>query len=107
MAQFVYNSARSETTGKTPFLENYGYHPKVWRDPQEHGSKSQKVILDIADMRKLHANLTTKIQQQTGQETDAEPFKVGEKVYLRTDNIQAKGKSKKLMNKSIEPFRVV
>jgi hypothetical protein len=62
MAQFVYNSA-SETTGKTPFLANYGYHPEVWRDPRKHGSKSQKAILDIADMRK-HANLTTKIQQQ-------------------------------------------
>ncbi len=107
MAQFVYNSARSETTEKTSFLANYEYHPEVWRDPQKHRSKSQKAILDIADMRKLHANLTTKIQQQKGQETDAEPFKVGEKVYLRTDNIQAKGKSKKLMNKSIEPFKVV
>jgi len=106
MAQFVYNSARNETTGKTPFIANYGYHPEVWRDPQAHGSKSQKVILDIADMRKLHANLMKKIQQQTGQETNAEPFEVEEKVYLRTDNIQIKNKSKKLMNKSVGPFRI-
>ncbi len=87
MAQFVYNSARSETTEKTPFLANYEYHLKVWWDSWKHRSKSQKVILDIADMRKLHANLTTKIQQQKEQKTDAELFKVKEKVYLRTDNI--------------------
>ena len=86
---------------------NYEYHLKVWWDPQEHGSKNQKVILDIADMRKLHANLMIKIQQQTEQKTDAEPFKVKEKVYLRTDNIWVKDKSKKLMNKSIELFKVV
>jgi len=58
-------------------------------------------------MRKLHANLTAKIQQQKKQKTSMKSFKVEERVYLRINNIRNKNKSKKLMNKSIEPFRIV
>jgi len=40
------------------------------------------------------------------QTTEVKPFMVEERVYLRTDNIHIKQRSKKLNNKSIEPFEV-
>jgi len=40
------------------------------------------------------------------QMTEVKPFKVEERVYLRTNNIHVKQRSKKLNNKSIEPFEV-
>jgi len=105
-AQFAYNNTQNETTEETPFRANYEYNPKVWRELQAHGSQSQKAILDIAEIKKLHKDLTNRIQQQTEQTTEVKPFMVEERVYLRTDNIHIKQRSKKLNNKSIEPFEI-
>ncbi len=106
MAQFAYNNTQNETTRETPFWANYEYNPKVWQEPQAHESQSQKAILDITEIKKLHRDLTNRIQQQTEQTTEVKPFVVEEKVYLRTNNIHMKWQSKKLNNKSIEPFKV-
>jgi len=54
----------------------------------------------------LHKDLTNRIQQQTEQTTEIKPFVVEERVYLRTNNIHLKQRSKKLNNKSIESFKV-
>ncbi len=105
-AQFVYNNTQNETTKETPFWANYEYNPKVWQEPQTHKSQSQKVILDIAEIKKLHRDLTNRIQQQSRQTTEIKPFVVEERVYLRTNNIHVKQRSKKLNNKSIEPFKI-
>jgi hypothetical protein len=31
LAQFAFNSTKSETTGKSPFYANFGYEPKAYR----------------------------------------------------------------------------
>jgi len=54
----------------------------------------------------LHKDLTNRIQQQKKQTTKIKPFEVEERVYLRTDNIHVKRRSKKLNNKSIKSFKV-
>jgi len=64
------------------------------------------MILNIAEIKKLHKDLTNRIQQQKRQTTEVKPFVVEEKVYLKTDNIHIKQRSKKLNNKSIKPFEV-
>jgi len=64
------------------------------------------VILNIAKIKKLHRDLTNRIQQQMRQTTEIKPFVIEERVYLRTDNIHVKQRSKKLNNKSIKPFKI-
>jgi len=54
----------------------------------------------------LHKDLTNRIQQQTEQTTEIKSFVVEERVYLRTNNIHVKQRSKKLNNKSIKPFKI-
>jgi len=71
-----------------------------------HKSQSQKAILDIAEIKKLHKDLMNRIQQQTEQTTKVKPFMIEERVYLRTNNIHVKQRSKKLNNKSIKPFKI-
>jgi len=71
-----------------------------------HRSRSQKAILNIAKIKKLHRDLTNRIQQQTEQTTEIKSFVVEERVYLRTDNIHVKQRSKKLNNKSIKLFKI-
>jgi len=106
MTQFAYNNTQNETMEETPFWVNYEYNPKVWQEPRAHESRSQKAILNIAEIKKLHKDLTNRSQQQTEQTTEVKPFEVKERVYLRTNNIHVKQKSKKLNNKSIEPFKI-
>jgi len=105
-AQFVYNNTQNETTEETPFWANYEYNPEVWQEPRAHESQSQKAILDIAEIKKLHKDLTNRIQQQSEQTTEVKPFEVEERVYLRTNNIHVKQRNKKLDNKSIKLFKV-
>jgi len=105
-AQFVYNNTQNETTEETPFQANYEYNSKVWQEPQAHESQSQKAILNIAEIKKLHKDLMNRIQQQTEQTTEVKPFVVEERVYLKTNNIHVKQRSKKLNNKSIELFKI-
>jgi len=62
--------------------------------------------LNIAEIKKLHRDLVNRIQQQTEQTTEVKPFVVEERVYLRTNNIHVKQRSKKLNNKSIELFEI-
>jgi len=104
--QFAYNNTQNETTEETPFWANYEYNLKVWRELQAHRSQSQKAILNIAEIKKLHKDLTNRIQQQPEQTTEVKPFVVEERVYLRTNNIHVKWQSKKLNNKSIKPFKI-
>jgi len=54
----------------------------------------------------LHRDLTNRIQQQSRQTTKIKPFVIEERVYLRTNNIHVKQRSKKLNNKSIKPFEI-
>ncbi len=105
-AQFAYNNTQNKTTEETPFWVNYEYNSKVWQEPRVHRSQSQKAMLDIAEIKKLHKNLTNRIQQQTEQTTEVKPFVVEERVYLRTNNIHVRQRSKKLNNKSIELFKI-
>ncbi len=106
MTQFVYNNTQNETTEETPFQVNYEYNLKVWQELRAHESQSQKAILNIAEIKKLHRDLMNRIQQQTEQTTEIKPFVVEERVYLRTNNVHVKQRSKKLNNKSIKPFKI-
>jgi len=105
-AQFAYNNTQNETTEETPFWANYKYNLKVWQEPRTHGSWSQKAILNIVKMKKLYRDLANRIQQQPEQTTEVKSFVVEERVYLRTDNIHVKQRSKKLNNKSIKLFEI-
>jgi len=102
----VYNNTQNKTTEETSFQANYEYNLKIWQEPQVHKSQSQKAILDITEIKKLHKDLISRIQQQKKQTTEIKPFVIKEKVYLRTDNIHIKWRSKKLNNKSIKLFEV-
>ncbi len=104
--QFVYNNTQNKTTKETPFQANYKYNSKVWQEPQVHKSQSQKVMLNIAEIKKLHKDLTNRIQQQTKWTTEVKSFMIEERVYLRTNNIHVKQRSKKLNNKSIKLFKI-
>jgi hypothetical protein len=68
-------------------------------------TKSESNIKYCRD-QEVAQNLMNRIQQQTEQTTEIKPFMVEERVYLRTNNIHVKQRSKKLNNKSIKLFKI-
>ena len=54
LAQFAYNSAKSETTQTSPFYANYGYHPEVYKEALPDGILAQKAHLGVEKLKSLH-----------------------------------------------------
>ena len=105
-AQFAYNNTRNKIMGVTPFYANYGYNSEVWREQQDTSTRSQQTRIDISELKKLHQDLVQTLQAQSGRTTMVTPYRVGERVYLWTDNIKIKRVSKKLDHQSIGPFMI-
>ena len=105
-AQFVYNNARNEIMKVTSFYVNYRYNLEVWREWKDTSTKSQQAKIDVSELKKLHQDLVQMLQAQPGRIMMATPYRIGEKVYLQTDNIKIKWASKKLNHQSIEPFMI-
>ena len=105
-AQFAYNNARNEITGVTSFYTNYRYNSEVWREQKDTSIKSQQAKIDISELKKLHQDLVQMLQAQPGRTMMVTPYRVGEKIYLWTDNIKIKWASKKLDHQSIGPFMI-
>ena len=105
-AQFVYNNARNEITEVTSFYVNYRYNSEVWREQKDTSTKSQQARIDISELKKLHQDLVQMLQAQSGRTTMVISYKIGERVYLWTDNIKIKWVSKKLNHQSIGPFMI-
>ena len=86
----MYNNARNEITEVTSFYVNYRYNLEVWREQQDTSAKSQQTKIDISELKKLHQDLVQMLQAQPERIMMVTPYKVGERVYLWTDNIKIK-----------------
>ncbi len=106
MTQFTYNNVWNKITEKTSFKVNYKYYLKIWRDLWAYRSQSQKMILNIVKLKKLHTDLMKRIEKQKKWTIEIKSYEIDERVYLWMNNIQTKRKSKKLMNKNIESFMI-
>jgi len=47
-----------------------------------HESQSQKAMLNIAELKKLHIELMKRIEEQKKQTTEIKSFEIDEKIYL-------------------------
>ena len=90
----------------TSFYTNYRYNLEVWREQKGTSTKSQQARIDVSELKKLHQDLVQMLQAQPERITMVTPYRVGERVYLQTDNIKIKRVSKKLDHQSIEPFMI-
>jgi len=64
LAEFVYNNAKSSSTGMSPFYANYGYHPRATLRilPDEyHENPAAEVYVDR--IRQVHEELRRTLEQ--------------------------------------------
>ena len=117
MAKFAGNFASSDTTNVSPFFGNYGFNPRMDFDldtppgPRPTETHAHDVAQHFAE---LHDFLRSEIlhAQHVYQEgaddrrTPAPKFEVGERVWLKAQNIRTERPSRKLDHRRLGPFKI-
>lgn len=116
LAEFVYNNAKSSSTGMSPFFANYGYHPRATLPVRtEHSTYEHPTAESLVEgFKEVHTELRTgleKAQQSYKRKFDrkttrAPSFKVGDRVWLNRKNIKTTRPSSKLDAKRLGPFEI-
>ena len=116
MAEFAYNSAKSETTGMSPFEANYGMIPKQSWEPLNKTPYINPASTLLENVWKctwerlreniLKAQVRTArwYNQKRGKQPD---LKVGDLVMIDRKNLSSRRPSKKLDHKKAGPFPII
>ena len=115
MAQFAFNSAKSSTTGVSPFYANYGYEPTAYGESRETESLSESALVWAERLMNLHKHLREEISRKNEKSKsyanksriEGPTFKRGDKVFLLRKNIKTKRPNSKLDHKKLGPFEVI
>ena len=108
--EFAINSARSSTTGFSPFQLNYGRNPTslIWKVEDEFpGVQKFAKQMKLAIMRAHDSIIASHIENtiQANKKRSLANYKEGDLVYLSTKNISLpKGLARKLAPKYLGPF---
>ena len=62
LAQFAYNSAKSEPIQISPFLANLGYNPEAYKQPRRDNIMAEEAIVKTNELRELHKQLARDIE---------------------------------------------
>jgi hypothetical protein len=110
--EFAMNSARSSTTGFTPFYLNYGRNPSLmlWKSEevypgvQQFAENVKDAVMSAHDAIIASRILST---NQANKKCAPATYKEGDLVYLSTKNISMpKGRARKLAPKYLGPFPI-
>jgi hypothetical protein len=110
--EFAMNSARSSTTGFTPFYLNYGRNPSpmIWKGEEVYpGVRQFAENMKNAIMSAHDAIIASHVSQtvQANKRRTPATYKEGDLVYLSTKNItMPKGRARKLAPKYLGPFPI-
>jgi hypothetical protein len=110
--EFAMNSARSSTTGFTPFYLNYGRNPSpmIWKGEEVYpGVRQFAEDMKEAIMSAHDAIIAARVQNtvQANRKRQMATFQEGDLVYLSTKNItMPKGRARKLAPKYLGPFPI-
>jgi hypothetical protein len=113
--EFAMNSARSETTGYSPFFLNTGRMPRslLWnsdRTREYPGVASFALQRRLAIMSAHDSMIAARVKQtrNANRKRQPAPFENGDLVYLSSKNITfEKGLARKLIPKFIGPYAII
>lgn len=117
-AEFAYNNSVNTSTGFSPFLLNYGFHPRVPASLLEPISSPNPNVSDFLDSQRLALFTASeniqKAQNRQAINADASrrdhDFQVGDQVLLNAEDIviaaDRNRKSQKLLLRFIGPYTI-
>jgi hypothetical protein len=113
LAEFAYNNASHSSTSESPFFLNKGFHPTL--DIQVSSSTQKNLGVTIERIHELHEHAKEEItkalaknQRNTDSKRQEEPkYKVGDSVFLSTENIRTTRPTKKFAERRIGPFKII
>jgi hypothetical protein len=122
LAEFTCNNSVSATTGVSPFLANYGQHPRMGHEPptgmvRPPYQRSQALDANafVDKMKEIETHLQEEmswaqaVYENTAnrKRTPAPAYQVGDEVFIDARHISTTRPSKKLDWKNLGPFKVV
>lgn len=115
-AEFAVNSARSASTGASPFEINYGYQPRIGFEPIPSSEEAPAIDAEEFALRMQDINDYVQIQLQVAQSRyeeyanrsreGAPEYRPGQLVWLNAQHIRTVRASRKLDWKNLGPFEV-
>src|SRR5882724_1446065 len=113
LAEFAYNNTSHSVTMVTLFFANKGFHPKLKVSLESVVSEAAHQV--ATDLKELHLYLHDQIQcalkqyeaHSTSQCLPIPPFKVGDTVWLDSQNIKTTHPLKNLDHHFLGPFPIV
>jgi hypothetical protein len=114
LAQFAYNSSKSESIHTSPFFANYGYEPVAYTQPRKDDARAEFATKMVNELVQLHKQLAKYIafgnvksaMYANKKRSVGPPLERGDKVYLLRKHIKTKRPSAKLDFKKLGPFEI-
>lgn len=108
LAEFAYNNSINASTGKSPFLANYGFHPRAdLLNVKQQDFTIEYIVDGIEDIKSTLAEAQKKYKEYADAKRIDMEFNVGDQVWLLTKNIRTTRPSKKLDYRRLGPFKII
>jgi hypothetical protein len=114
LAEFTYNNTPHASTGVSPFFATKGYDPliAVCPDAEMTDLRARHFEINFDEIHRFLRDRMKDAQDAMTQSTNLErmkspPFRIGDRVYLRTDHIRTNRTARKLAKKKIGPFSII
>ena len=112
--EFAYNNALSATTGVFPFFANKRYYPNITVHPEYDifSFQAYDFAIDLDELQSIFKAEISVAQQHYQKFADvwyspAPDFKVGDKVFVKTQFFQITWPSKKLSKKYLGLYEII
>ena len=114
LAEFAYNNAPHATTGVSPFFTTRGYDPliAVYPDAEVTDLRARHFAVNFDEVHKFLRERMQDAQATMSQYANQgrmvpPPFRVGDRVFVRTDHIRTNRTARKLAERKFGPFPIV